>query len=170
MTIRPVRDDDFAALAVITNHYVATTAVHFAYDPVPAETMRASWRAHPHHPFLVLEDGGVVQSYAKAVVWRDRAAYAWTCEVGVYVAHHVRGRGLGTAVYAQLLATCAGAGFRSAVAGITLPNDASVALHAHLGFVSTGIVRDAGYKLGRWYDVHFFQKTLSTGDAPPVPF
>jgi phosphinothricin acetyltransferase len=86
----------------------------------------------------------------------------------LYVADELRGRGLGAAIYAQLLDACTRVGFRSAVAGITLPNAASVALHARLGFVSTGIVREAGYKLGRWHDVEFLQKQLATGDGPPA--
>ena len=167
MTIRPVRDDDFAAIAAITNHYIATSAIHFAYEPVEAGALRDGRQAHPQHPWLVLEDGGALRAYAKAGVWRERAAYAWTCEVGVYVAHDVLGRGLGRAVYAPLLDACTRAGFRSAIAGITLPNPASVALHARLGFVSTGVVREAGYKLGRWHDVELMQKPLITDDAAP---
>jgi len=165
MTIRPARDDDFDTIAAITNHYITASAIHFAYDPVTAADLAASWRAHPRHPYLVLDDSDIL-GYAKAGVWRERAAYQWTCEVGLYIADGARGRGLGKQLYAALLDRCAHAGFRSAIAGITLPNDASVALHAHFGFESVGVVRDAGYKLGRWHDVAFFQKRLATASSP----
>jgi phosphinothricin acetyltransferase len=161
MTIRPVRDDDFTAIAAITNHYIATTAIHFAYEPVAAGELAETWRAHPRHPYLVIEDGGEVIGYAKAGTWRERSAYQWTTEVGLYIADAQRGHGMGTKLYEALLDACARAGFRSAIAGITLPNDASVALHARLGFASVGIVREAGYKLGRWHDVAFYQKRLA---------
>src|SRR5260221_13397478 len=161
MTIRPVREDDFDALAAITNHYIATSAIHFAYDPVAAAELASAWRAHPKHPYLVVEDEGAVAGYAKAATWRERTAYRWTCEVGLYIADVARGRGLGTQLYGALLDECARAGFRSAIAGITMPNDASVALHARFGFESVGIVREAGYKLGRWHDVAFYQKRLT---------
>lgn len=166
MSIRAVRETDFDAIAAITNHYIATTAIHFAYEPITAAELVQTWRAHPKHPYLVVEDAGAVAGYAKAGVWRERSAYQWTCEVGLYIADDARGRGLGTALYQALLDECARGGFRSAIAGITLPNDASVALHARFGFRSLGVVREAGYKLGRWHDVEFFQRPFSRESTP----
>lgn len=161
--IRLARDDDFPAIAAITNHYIATSTIHFAYDPLPVEAYRALWKPE-RFPWLVFDDGAV-RGYAKAGVWRDRAAYAWTTEVGVYVHHDAHRRGIGRVLYAALLDACAAQGFRSAIAGITLPNDASLELHRALGFVSVGIVRDAGYKLGRWCDVEFFQKRFTDASS-----
>ena len=169
MTIREARDSDFTDIAAITNHYITTSAIHFAYEPMAAEALAETWRAHARHPWLVVEDGGAVAGYAKAGVWRERAAYQWTCEVGLYVAPELRGRGLGRALYAALLDACTARGFRSAIAGITLPNDASVALHERFGFVSVGVVREAGFKHGRWHDVAFFQKQLATSASPARP-
>jgi phosphinothricin acetyltransferase len=155
--IREPQGDDFDAIAAITNHYIETTAIHFSYEPVTADELRALWRPGAF-PWLVADDGANVIGYAKAGTWRDRAAYQWTPEVGLYLAPDARGHGTGTALYTALLAACAARGFRSVIASITLPNPASVALHARLGFVPTGVIRDAGYKLGAWHDVGFFQK------------
>jgi phosphinothricin acetyltransferase len=159
--IRPARTDDFTAIAAITNHYIATSAIHFGYEPVSAEELADKWRGDTRYPWLVTEAEAEVVGYAKAGVWRERAAYAWTCEVGLYVAHGAHRRGLGSALYRELLAELARRGFHSVVAGITLPNPASVALHEKLGFVSVGVVRDAGYKLEAWHDVGFYQKLLA---------
>lgn len=159
--IRSPRDEDFAALAAITNHYIASTAIHFGYDPVSGETLREQCLAGARFPWLVVEEGGVVVGYAKAGVWRERAAYQWTTEVGLYLEAGMRGRGLGTALYTELLAELARRDFRSAIAGITLPNDTSIALHRRLGFVSVGTVREAGYKHGRWHDIELWQKRFS---------
>lgn len=173
--IRLARDEDFPAITAITNHYIATTTIHFAYEPLAPDYLHGLWRQSTRHPWFVAckpaertsaseraeaHDG--VVGYAKAGTWRDRAAYDWTAEVGLYVAHDARGRGIGRALYAALLAELAQRGFRSAIAGITLPNDASLALHRAFGFDSVGIVRDAGYKLGQWCDVEFFQKRFAT--------
>lgn len=160
MVIRPPRDDDFGAIAAITNHTIATTAIHFAYEPVTADELAAAARGR--HPWLVAADDSAdgVVGYAKASTWRDRAAYDWTCETGIYLAEHARGRGHGRTLYGALLDEVARRGFHSVVAGITLPNDASVALHLRLGFEPVGIVREAGFKLGRWHDVGFYQKRL----------
>jgi phosphinothricin acetyltransferase len=163
MIIRLARDDDFDAIAAITNHYIATTTIHFAYEPITAEYVRALWRKSDRHPWFVADDGGVL-GYAKAGTWRDRAAYDWTTEVGLYIADASRGRGIGRQLYTKLLDELTARAFRSAIAGITLPNEASVKLHHELGFVSVGVVREAGWKHGRWNDVEFYQKPLSAKD------
>jgi phosphinothricin acetyltransferase len=165
--IRAAHADDFDAIASITNHYITTTAIHFAYEPVTADALRHSWHSHPHHPFLVDDPGDGVIAYAKAGPWRDRAAYAWTAEVGIYVRHDARGRRIGGALYSALLDELAAGGFRSAVAGITMPNAPSVALHERLGFAHVGTFADAGFKNGAWHDVAFFQKRFSTEAVPP---
>jgi phosphinothricin acetyltransferase len=162
--IRPARDDDFDAIAAITNHYISTTTYHFAYEPLPVEAYRAMQK--PRFPWFVYDDGGVL-GYAKAGTWRDRAAYDWTTEIGLYVAPGAHRRGIGRALYTALLDELARRGFRSAIAGITLPNDPSIALHRQFGFESVGIVHDAGYKHGTWCAVEFFQKRFTASSSSP---
>jgi len=169
MMIRPVTDDDFVAIASITNHYITTTPNHFAYEPITPESMHAQWRAHPRHPWFVASDHQGVVGYAKAGVWRERTAYNWTAEVGVYLSPYACGRGLGSALYEALLDELERRGFRSAIAGITLPNDASIALHQKFGFARVGVFRDAGWKMDGWRDVEFWQKRFATGPEGPPP-
>ena len=166
MAIRPARDDDFAALTQITNHYITTSSIHFAYEPLTTEELHALWVGYrDRFPWLVTEVDGAVLGYAKAGTWRDRAAYAWTAETGIYIADAARGKGLGKPLYVALLAELAARGFRSAVAGITLPNDPSVAMHLGLGFEPCGVVQDAGFKHGGWHAVGFWQKRFTTDGA-----
>ena len=168
MAIRPAKHDDFTAIAAITNHYITTSSIHFGYEPVTDAELRAMWeRYRDRYPWLVTEDAGHVLGFAKAGVWRERAAYNWTTEVGLYVADAARGRGLGRALYDALLAECQTRGFRSAVAGITLPNPASIALHERCGFSRVGTFVDAGYKQGAWHAVEFWQKRFKTGPEGP---
>ncbi|MDQ3364873.1 MAG: N-acetyltransferase family protein [Myxococcota bacterium] len=169
MAIRFARDEDFEAITAITNHYVTTSAIHFAYEPLAVADLRAMWqRAGDRYPWVVADAGDRVVGYAKAGTWRDRAAYAWTTEIGLYVDDAVRGQGHGRALYAALLDELARRGFRSAIAGITLPNAPSLALHRAFGFESVGTVRDAGYKLGAWRDVEFWQKRFVTDASAPL--
>jgi phosphinothricin acetyltransferase len=167
--IRAACEDDFPAIASITNHYVASTSIHFAYEPISVAELAGSWKKSDRYPWFVSVEADGVVGYAKAGAWRDRAAYAWTTEVGVYVAPAAHRRGIGRALYAALLAEVERRGFRSAIAGITLPNDPSRAFHEAFGFESVGTVRDAGWKLGSWRAVEFFQKRFSTGPDGPVP-
>lgn len=174
MVIRPARADDFEAIAAITSHYITTTSIHFAYEPVEPAELRGLWeRTRDRHVWVVAEDAapeltGAVVGYAKSGVWRERAAYAWTCELGLYIAPEQRGHGIGTALYSELLAELPLRGFRSAVAGITLPNDPSIALHRKLGFEHVGTFEDAGWKHGAWHAVDWWQKRVATGLHGPV--
>jgi len=167
--LRPARAGDFGAIASITNHYIATTAIHFAYDPITEDELRGQWeRSGDRHVWVVAEDAGVVLGYAKSGMWRERTAYQWTCEVGLYVAADARGRGLGDALYGALLSELPRRGFRSAVACITLPNEPSVKLHEKHGFVYVGAFADAGWKQGAWHAVGWWQKPLATGPGAPA--
>lgn len=164
MSIRPARGGDFESIAAITNHYIATTVVHFGYEPVTAAELRATWEAaRDRFPWLVTEVAGAVVAYAKAGVWRERAAYQWTAECGLYVADAHRGRGLGRAIYGALLDDLHAREFRSAIGGITLPNEPSVKLHEALGFERAGVFREVGFKHEQWRDVGFWQKLLADG-------
>lgn len=167
MPIRPARDEDFDAITAITNHYITTTSIHFAYEPLPVAELRALWK--PRFPWLVTEENGVVLGYAKAGTWRDRKAYDWTVETGIYLAPDARGKGLGKPLYVALLDELTARGFHSVVAGITLPNDPSIRLHEQLGFTACGVVQEAGWKLGAWHAVGFWQKLLrAAGSSPPA--
>lgn len=168
--VRPVEPRDFGAVADITNHYIQTTAIHFSRDPIPADQQQALWeKGRERYPFLVADVGGQVVGYSKAGLWRERDAYAWTPECGIYVRHDLRARGLGRMLYARLFEIMAAQGFHSVIAGATLPNDASVRLHESMGFVPAGVIRRAGWKFDRWWDVAFFQKLLAGPTTPAAP-
>lgn len=151
-----------AAIAAITNHYIANTAIHFGTELVPAEAFAAQWQARGRHPWLVAERAGEVLAYAKAGTWRERAAYRHTTETGIYVADGARGGGIGRALYAALIPEIERAGFHTIVAGIAMPNEPSVKLHEQLGFRHVGTFREVGWKLERWHDVAWFERVLPT--------
>ena len=168
--VRAAAEHDFRAIASITNHYIETTSINFGYDPVSASDLQALWRASiDRYPWLVAVDGDTVVGYAKAGEWRARDAYRWTTELGLYVAPTHHRRGLGRALYTTLLSACTTAGFHSAIGGITLPNDPSIALHLSLGFTHVGTVLDAGFKHSSWHAVAFYQRMLGTVSTPATP-
>jgi phosphinothricin acetyltransferase len=168
--VRAAEAGDFEAIAALTNVFIRETTIHFGYDPVSADELRASWEAaRTRYPWLVAEVDGRFAGYCKAGVWRERAAYGWTPECGVYVEPFVRRQGVGRALYERLIDVMRRQGFHSIVAGVTLPNDASVRLHESVGFVHIGTVRRAGWKLGRWSDVGFWQRELAPEGHVPGP-
>jgi phosphinothricin acetyltransferase len=115
----------------------------------------------------VLEDDARVVGYAYGVPFRPRAAYRWACEVSVYVELGRRRSGAGRALYETLLERLAQRGYRTALAGMTLPNEASVGLHRALGFEPVGTYRRVGYKHGAWHDVAWAQRMLGPADDAP---
>ncbi len=119
------------------------------------------------HPWLVAESDGAVAGFAYACEHRSRAAYRWAVDVSVYVGEADRGQGLGRRLYIELFECLRDQRFRVACAGVTLPNEASVALHEGLGFVPVGVYRRIGWKHGAWRDVGWWQLDLSPDAADP---
>lgn len=148
--------------------FVRDTAVSFETTPPTAAEMAARITSAPAW-FVAVADEQVV-GYAYATGHRERAAYRWACEVSVYVDPTAQRRGVGRALYAALFDRLVERGFVTALAGIALPNDASVGLHRSLGFTDVGVYRDIGHKLGAWHDVLWLQRRLRPlPDAPEIP-
>jgi L-amino acid N-acyltransferase YncA len=166
--VRAAGAADAAACADIYAPYVRDTAITFELDAPSAEQMASRIvSAANTHAWLVAARGGRVIGYAYAGPYKERAAYRWSCEVSVYLELGLRRTGAGSALYTALFDGLAGRGYRMAVAGMTLPNDASEGLHRALGFEPIGVYRRIGWKFERWHDVAWLQRPLVEVDAPP---
>lgn len=162
-TIRRARLDDLAELTDIYNHYVVHTPITFDLEPLSVDQRRVWLDAHGaagRHRLLVAAEGGRVLGYASTSSFRDRAAYDTTVEASVYCRSTATGAGVGRALYAALFAAIQGEDIHRIVAGITLPNAASVALHAKFGFEKVGTFSANGRKFGRYWDVAWFERAL----------
>jgi L-amino acid N-acyltransferase YncA len=165
--IRVADDADAAAIAAIYRPFVETTRITFEETaPDAAEVCRRM--SNRLHPWLVIELEGRVVGYASTSPMRDRAAYRWSVETGLYLEPTAQGRGLGRKLLSAHLQILERHGFVTAIAGISLPNAASVALHEKLGFALAGIERGVGFKLGEWVDVGRWQKDLAVRTASPT--
>jgi L-amino acid N-acyltransferase YncA len=174
MHVRDATAADGEACAAIYAPYVTDTPITFETEvPTAQEMARRIAAAGDRHAWLVLEDGGRVVGYAYGGLYKERPAYRWACEVSVYVDATRRRTGAGRALYEALFARLAARGYRIAVAGMTLPNDASVGLHRAMGFEPVGTYRRIGYKHGAWHDVAWTQRQLAADDGsdaqPPEP-
>ena len=54
------------------------------------------------------------------------------------------------------------------VAGVTLPNPASLKLHQQLGFQPVGTWQRIGWKNDAWHDVHWLQMPIGPDTDPPL--
>ena len=115
-------------------------------------------------PYLVAEDDGGILGYAYAGPYRARPAYRFTVEDSVYIAPEAQRHGLGRLLLERLITESEARGYRQmiAVIGDSAP-DASIALHAALGFRLIGTFAAVGFKFDRWLDTVLMQRPLGHG-------
>ena len=161
--IRPATLDDLPRLTEIYNHYVVNSPATFDLEPYTVER-RMPWFSQfglaGRHRLLVTEEDGVVLGYAGTMGFRPKAAYDTTVETTIYCAADHTRKGLGSLLYAALFEAIKDEDIHRIVAGFTLPNAASQALHEHLGFKTVGIFHEVGRKFGRYWDVAWTERLL----------
>lgn len=167
--VRDASAVDAAACAAIYAPYVTDTTITFEEVPPGTDEMAVRMaRAAMSWAWLVAEVDGQVLGYAYGGRFKERSAFRWSCETSVYLAPHAYGRGLGRLLYTELLDRLAARGYRIAVAVITQPNEASMALHRTFGFEQVALLPSIGYKHGAWRDVAWLQRPLGEGPVPGV--
>ncbi len=167
-TVRDASEDDAPACAAIYAPYVRETAVSFESEPpMPAQMAERIAAATRTHAWVVLEDEDRVVGYAYGGPHAQRAAYRFSCEVSVYVEPGRRRTGSGRVLYEALFKRLAARGYLMAVAGMTLPNEASAGLHRAMGFEPVGVYRRIGWKFGAWHDVAWMQRAIGVEQDPP---
>ncbi len=167
-TIRSARGEDAEGILAIYAPIVRETFISFEVVPPTIEQMRERIEGTlVKFPWLVCEEEEHILGYAYASRHRERAAYQWSADVSVYVAAECRGQGLGRALYTPLLQILTDLGYYSALAGIVLPNPASVGLHEAMGFRPVAVYHNIGYKLGAWHDTGWWQCKLREYEGQP---
>lgn len=167
--IRNASEDDAPAIAAIYGHHVIHGTASYDTEPPTVEETVAKIRriAEANWPFIVFEQNGQAVGYAYATQFRDRPAYAWTCENSIYVHPDWNGRGVGKALLTELLQRAEAFGFRQMAAVIGGAEEASVRLHQSCGFREVGRLHSAGWKHGRWLDNVYMQIALGKGSSEP---
>ncbi len=162
---------DVQGICRITNDWITASPANFHTEPRSFEAMRTEWTdTNRRYPWVVAAQRDTVVGYARAGSWMGRRAYDWTAFVTVYVDADWHGRGLGRSLYEQLLQILEAQGYRRLIAGITVPNDASIGLHQRMGFTPIGTIDHAGWKFDDWHSVRLMQRPLGHGaDTPPTP-
>ena len=164
ISIRRVEQGDLVALLDIYNHYVRETAITFDLEPRTLE-QRQAWldgfaSTGRYQCFVAVKDGQAV-GWASSHRYHERAAYDTTVMTSIYLAPDATGQGLGRRLYATLFDALGDEDIHRAIGGISLPNEASVALHRAFGFELVGIYREVGRKFGRFWDVASYLRPMA---------
>ena len=168
MLLRPATPQDLPAIQAIYAHHVLHGLASFEEEAPPLAEMRRRYEdvTGSGLPYLVAEDKGEVLGYGYCTLYRTRSAYRYTLEDSIYVKEGRQGKGIGTALLAELIARCTVLDYRQMIAVIgDSGNAASIGVHARLGFVRAGNLRSTGYKFGRWVDTVLMQLPLGEGDG-----
>jgi phosphinothricin acetyltransferase len=108
----------------------------------------------------VAEENGNIEGYAYAGAWKSRCAYRYSVEISVYLKHGSSGKGIGTALYSELLKKLKDLNLHGVIGGMALPNDISIALHKKFGFEPVAHFKEVGRKFEKWIDVVYYEKIL----------
>lgn len=173
VAVRLAEARDMGPIAALLNDQILHGRAHFGVATEPPEVVEAQWRGPSggeRYPWIVAEDAsGRFLGFARGHPWKTREAYDWTVEAGIYIEPHARGTGVGKALYQHLFDTLRAQGFVIVLAGVTVPNPASERLHESMGMTIAGEIAPAGYKLGRWTAVRYYQlmlRALGEGEDP----
>lgn len=151
--IGPGTEDDLAAIVAILNERIANSDAMLTTEPITVADRHAWFRqfsASGPHRLLVARRGGQVLGYAASQPYRDHLGFRETVEVSIALDGSSRGQGVGTALYRALFDCLASEPVHVALAGIVLPNDASVRLHHRFGFTEVGTFHEYAVKNGRY--------------------
>ena len=170
MEIRFAKPSDARSLLDIYAPYVENTAITFEYEvPTIEDFATRIAKTLEKYPYLVAEEDGVVVGYAYASTYYARAAYDWAVELSVYVSQDARGQGVGSKLYDALEDLLEQMGYIHFLACISLPNEASLALHRKRGYQQVAHFPKIGYKFNCWHDIVWLQKSLEK-EAKSIKF
>lgn len=166
MHIRPATDADAPAITDIYNQAVINTTASFDTEPKSVQD-RVRWLANrpARHPVIVAEQDGAVVGWGALSSFSERAAYAATAEMSVYIDEAHKGHGFGRALTVALLEAGRRTGLHSILARVCTENTSSIAMVKSLGFTEAGTIHEVGHKFGRWLDVVTWEYRVPDADA-----
>lgn len=166
--IRLATPADISVVTRIYGHAVEHGTASFEYEPPNEAEMARRMQVVIDRglPYFVAVADGSVTGFAYAGLYHTRLGYRFTLEDSIYIAPDMHRRGIGRALLTALIGAAEARGFRQMIAIIgDSEHEASIALHAALGFAYVGTFRSVGFKFGRWLDSVLMQRALGKGSA-----
>ncbi|MDD3222253.1 MAG: N-acetyltransferase family protein [Clostridia bacterium] len=167
MILQLIKEEDIAEVLEIYTPYILNTCITYEYDVPSLESFSERVNHYTEqYPWIVAKDHGKIVGYAYASTYRGREAYQWCCELSVYLRSEYQGIDLGRTLYSALMDLLTLQGYYTVYGVISLPNEASIALHNQLGFTMEGVQKNSGFKHGEWHHTAIMSKALQDYTAP----
>ena len=156
--IRNASEYDASAICDIYNYYILNSISTFELEPVSVEEIKNRiHRVIQRYPWIVYEEDDEIIGYAYADEWKTRKAYKYSVESTIYLKNGHGRKGIGSVLYKFLLEEIKKAGIHAVIGGISLPNEASIALHEKFGFKEIACFKEVGRKFDKWIDVGYWE-------------
>jgi L-amino acid N-acyltransferase len=158
LLIRQAEIRDLPAILEIYNDAIRNLAATFDLAEQTLDA-REEWfkKFGDKYPLIVAEIDGEIAGYCGLSPYNQKAAFAKTVELSIYLSDRHRGKGTGKALMEEILTKGKQMGFHTVISGITAGNDVSVKMHEKFGFKIAGRLKEVGYKFGQWHDVIYMQ-------------
>ena len=163
LEIRKAVESDLSAITDLYNRFVLETAVNFDVEPFTLEERRrwfAQFGETGRWRLFTAEIDGLFAGYAGSMRHKEKRAYETSVETTIYVDPGFARKGVGRGLYDRLFRALSGEDVHRALAGVALPNEASLALHRAFDFTEIGVFHEVGRKFGRYHDVLWLEKRL----------
>ena len=162
-------DAHATSILEIFNDAIANSTALYEYNPRTMETMALWFKTKTAGSFPVIgavDETGTLLGFASYGTFRAFPAFKYSVEHSVYVHPSHRGTGIGRALLAQVIDAARGQDLHLVIGGIDAENVSSIALHESMGFTHSGTLKEAGFKIGRWLDLAFYQLKLESPSWP----
>jgi len=169
MQIKPCTEIQLPEILDIFNDAILHSTALYDYKIRTMETMHAWYADKVNHNYPIVgafDENNLLLGFATYGMFRVRPAYKYTVEHSVYVRPDRRGEGIGKILLKEIIKKAEEQDFHVMVGVIDASNSVSLKLHENEGFVLTGVMKEVGYKFGKWLDAAFYQLTLKTPENP----
>lgn len=167
--LKPCTEKQLPEILDIFNDAILNSTALYDYKTRTMETMN-TWYADKlkgNYPIVgAFDENDTLLGFATYGMFRVRPAYKYSVEHSVYVRSDKRGHGVGKVLLREIIKKAGEQNFHVMVGVIDASNGVSLKLHENEGFILTGIMKEVGFKFGKWLDAAFYQLILKTPENP----
>ena len=160
--IRKATADDVPKILDIVNHAILHTTSNYLYQTLSFES-QLQWfydKQAKGFPVIVADLNGAAIGFGTYGTFREKIGYQFTVEHSVYVAPELIGKGTGSLLLTALIKLAKSENYHVMIGGIDADNKDSISFHKKFGFTENGVLKEVGFKFGKWLDLQFMQLIL----------